>query len=156
MSKKFIADRTLGKLAKWLRILGYDCVYWRSDDLAGLLRCAHDDERAMITKDGKLYRRRGGLQALLVRENDPFRQLVEVLRYFCLSIRDDMLFSRCLVCNEPLHSVSTSDVEGHVPDYVFHTHTKFSRCPSCGRFYWLGTHHDHMAAVVEKLKASLA
>jgi len=154
MSTKFIADRTLGKLAKWLRIMGYDSVYWRSDDLDGLLRRAHDDDRTLITKDNKVYRRRGGVEALLVREDNPFRQLQEVVRHFRLPIREDRLFSRCLLCNEPLHAVSPSDVEGHVPDYIFHTQTSFSRCPSCGRVYWTGTHHDHMTAVVEQLRAS--
>ena len=55
----FIADKTLGKLAKWLRILGYDTVYWRSDDLTGLLRRSVEEGRALITKDTKLYQERG-------------------------------------------------------------------------------------------------
>jgi uncharacterized protein with PIN domain len=148
----FIADKTLGKLAKWLRILGYDTVYWRSDDLAGLLHRAHEEERALLTKDTKLYQEKGSLRALLIRDDNPFLQLQEVVRLFQLPLRQDMLFSRCLTCNTPLEDVTPEEVKGEVPDYIFHTHQEFSRCPSCRKVYWAGTHYGHMARVVERLQ----
>ena len=148
----FIADKTLGKLAKWLRILGYDTVYWRSDDLAGLLRLAHEEGRALVTKDTKLYQGKGSVRALLIREDNPFLQLQEVIRLFRLPVKHDMLFSRCLACNTPLEDVTPEEVKGEVPDYIFHTHQEFSRCPSCRKVYWAGTHYGHMARVVERLQ----
>ena len=60
-----------------------------------------------------------------------------------------MLFSRCLACNTPLEDVTPEEVKGEVPDYIFHTHQEFSRCPSCRKVYWAGTHYGHMARVVE-------
>jgi uncharacterized protein with PIN domain len=148
----FIADKTLGKLAKWLRILGYDTVYWRSDDLTGLLHRAHEERRALLTKDTKLYQEKGSLRALLIRDDNPFLQLQEVVRLFQLPLRQDMLFSRCLTCNIPLEDVTPEEVKGEVPDYIYHTHQEFSRCPSCRKVYWAGTHYGHMARVVERLQ----
>jgi len=147
----FIADRTVGKLAKWLRILGYDTVYWHSDDLQGLLRRARHEGRTLLTKDTKLCKGRGSVRALLIGEDNPFLQLKEVVRYFRLPVNKAKLFSRCLICNTPLESVDPAEVKEVVPDYIYHTHQEFSRCPSCRKIYWAGTHYDHMAAVVERL-----
>jgi len=149
---KFIVDRTLGKMAKWLRILGYDTTYWASADLDGLLHKAHDEARILVTKDSRLYRKKGGLRAVHVREDNPFLQLREVVQHFQLPIHDENLFSRCLHCNVPLEEVNRDDVREEVPDYVFHMHQEFSRCPSCRKVYWMGTHHDHMTMVVKRLK----
>jgi uncharacterized protein with PIN domain len=148
----FIADKTLGKLAKWLRILGYDTVYWRSDDLTELLHRAHEERRTLLTKDTKLYQEKGSLRALLIRDDNPFLQLQEVVRLFQLPLKQDMLFSRCLTCNTPLEDVAPEEVKGEVPDYIYHTHQEFSRCPSCRKVYWAGTHYGHMARVVERLQ----
>ena len=148
----FIADETLGKLAKWLRILGYDTVYWRSDDLRGLLRRAQEEGRALITKDTKLFQGKGSLKALLIREDNPFLQLQEVVHLFELPVTEDMLFSRCLTCNTPLEDVAPEEVKGEVPDYIYHTHQEFSRCPFCRKVYWAGTHYGHMARVVKRLQ----
>ncbi len=149
---KFIIDRTLGKLAKWLRILGYDAVYWRSGDLDGLLRRAHKESRVLITKDTKLYRRKGSLKALLIREDNPFLQMREVIHHFRLPIQKKKLFSRCLACNTPLVDVDPEEIKDEVPEYIFHTHQEFSRCPSCRKVYWAGTHYEHMSEMVERLK----
>ena len=148
----FIVDKTLGKLVKWLRILGYDTVYWRSDDLRGLLRRAQEEGRALITKDTKLYQGKGSLKALLIQEDNPFLQLQEVVHLFELPVTEDMLFSRCLTCNTPLEDVAPEEVKGEVPDYIYHTHQEFSRCPLCRKVYWAGTHYGHMARVVKRLQ----
>ena len=148
----FIADKTLGKLAKWLRILGYDTVYWRSNDLKRLLSRALEEERALITKDTKLYQERGSVRALLIREDNPFLQIQEVVRHFRLPVNKEILFSRCLTCNALLEDVVPEEVKEEVPDYIYRTHQAFSRCPSCRKVYWTGTHYGHMAKVVERLQ----
>jgi uncharacterized protein with PIN domain len=148
----FIADKTLGKLAKWLRILGYDTVYWLSDDLTGLLSRALEEGRSLITKDTKLYQRKGTVRALLIREDNPFLQIQEVVRHFQLPLNKKMLFSRCLTCNAILEEVVPEEVKEEVPDYIYHTHQAFSRCPSCRKVYWAGSHYGHMAKVVERLQ----
>jgi uncharacterized protein len=148
----FIADTTVGKLVKWLRILGYDTVYWRSEDPQGLLHRARDEGRTLITKDTKLYKDKGSLKALLIQEDNPFLQLQEVVRLFKLPLNKAMFFSRCLICNSQLEMVDPSEAREEVPDYIYHTHRTFSRCPSCRKIYWTGTHYEHMAAVVERLQ----
>ena len=148
----FIADKTLGKLAKWLRMLGYDTVYWRSNDLTGLLHRALAESRILITKDSKIYEGKGSIRALLIREDNPFLQIQEVVRHFQLPVNKEKLFSRCLTCNALLEDVDLEEVKEKVPDYIYHTHQEFSRCPSCRKVYWAGSHYGHMAKVVERLQ----
>jgi hypothetical protein len=149
---RFIADKTVGKLAKWLRILGYDTVYWCIDDLEAILRRAQEEDRTLITKDAKLYKGKGSREALLIREDNPFRQLRQVVRHFQLSVKQEMLFSRCLACNALLEARDPDEVKGEVPDYIYQAHREFSRCPTCGKIYWAGTHYGHMTRVVKQLQ----
>jgi len=148
----FIVDTTLGKLAKWLRILGYDTVYWRADDQAGIRRRAQDEGRTLITKDTKLFKATGSVEALLIHEDNPFRQLKEVVRRFHIVVDQGMLFSRCLACNALLERIDPDEAKGAVPDHIYHTHQEFSRCPSCRKVYWAGTHYGQMTRVVERLQ----
>jgi uncharacterized protein with PIN domain len=148
----FIVDTTLGKLAKWLRILGYDTVYWRVVDQAGILRRAREEERTLITKDTKLFKAKGTMVSLLIREDNPFRQLKEVVRHFRIRIDQGMLFSRCLACNALLERIDPDDAKGAVPDHIYHTHQEFSRCPLCHKVYWAGTHYGQMSRLVERLQ----
>jgi uncharacterized protein with PIN domain len=148
----FIVDTTLGKLAKWLRILGYDTVYWRTDDPEGILRRAGEEGRTLVTKDTKLFKAKGSLEALLIREDNPFRQLQEMVRHFRIRIDQEMLFTRCLACNAPLEAIDPEEAKGGVPDHIYHTHQEFSRCPICRKVYWAGTHYGQMTRVVERLQ----
>jgi hypothetical protein len=148
----FIVDTTMGKLAKWLRILGYDTLYWRTDDCEGILRRARAEGRTLVTKDTKLFKAKGSLEALLIREDNPFRQLKKVLRHFHVVVDQGMLFSRCLTCNAPLEAIDTEEAKGKVPDHIYHSHQEFSRCPVCRKVYWAGTHYGQMTRVVERLQ----
>jgi uncharacterized protein with PIN domain len=148
----FLVDSTLGKLAKWLRILGYDTLYWRAPDPEGILRRAREEGRVLVTKDAKLYKGKGALEALLVREDNPFRQLQEVVRHYRLIVDKGMLFTRCLACNAPLEAIDPEEAKGNVPDHIYHTHQAFSRCPVCRKVYWAGSHYGQMTKVVERLQ----
>jgi uncharacterized protein with PIN domain len=149
----FIVDKTLGKLAKWLRILGYDTFYWRFDDPEEIWRRARDEGRTLITKDTTLYKKgKGSSEALLIREDNPFRQLREVVHHFRLPVKKERLFSRCLACNVPLEAIDAEETKGKVPDYIYQNHQEFSCCPSCGKVYWAGTHYQRMTEVVERLQ----
>ena len=148
----FIVDTTLGKLAKWLRILGYDTLYWRADDQEGILHRAREEGRTLVTKDTKLFKAKGSVEALLIREDNPFRQLQEVVRHFRVPVNQGMLFSRCLVCNALLEAIDPDEAKGAVPDHIYHTHEEFSRCPVCRKVYWSGTHYGQMTRVVERLQ----
>ncbi len=141
---KFVLDPALGKLAKWLRILGHDAIYWRGDQ-KGLIELAERENRVIITKTRKILQEaQGRLTVFFVTENNPFLQLKEVIGGLKLKVKPEDLFSRCLICNEKLISISPENVKGRVPDYVYRTQGSFSECPKCRRVFWGGTHYERM------------
>lgn len=148
---KFVADRTLGKLAKKLRILGYDTLYYRSDDVHQLIHLARQEDRIILTRNTKLAIRRPKDRIITIQEDNPSRQLTEVVEQSNLSPVEDDLFSRCLLCNAVLLEIPRETAEGRVPDFIFHQQQDFSRCPQCERIYWQGSHLNHMKATVNEL-----
>ncbi len=143
---KFIADNMLGRLATWLRLLGYDTAYLPQADDPALVRVARAEDRVLLTRDVELTRRRG-IRHLLVESEKVTEQVRQVFRAFKLSARE--AFSRCAECNERLEVVSKESVRGTVPPYVFSTQDRFRRCAQCGRVYWRGTHWARMVAQIE-------
>jgi uncharacterized protein with PIN domain len=153
MPPKFIADHMLGRLARWLRILGYD-TFFAADPASGagqaledaaIARLAQAEDRWVLTRDTQFLRRRG-LRGLLIEAETIEAQLVQVVRAFGLT--SHRLFTRCLVCNTHLEEIAKPAVAGLVPPYVYRTQAQFRRCPACGRIYWRGT---HWARMVERL-----
>ncbi|WP_242393289.1 Mut7-C ubiquitin/RNAse domain-containing protein [Anaeromyxobacter oryzisoli] len=150
---RFVLDVHLGRLARYLRMLGFDA-RWRND--AGdeeIARAAATEHRIVLTRDAGLLKRRIVTHGYLVREADPRRQLAEVVRRLDL-VRGIAPFRRCLCCNALLEDVRKEDVLDHLPPRVRERHERFRRCPSCGRVYWAGTHHRRMEQVIEELLAS--
>ena len=96
---RFIADRTLGKLAKKLRVLGFDTVYWRGGNLEGAVKAAATEGRVLLTRSHRLQEKTATLQVLVVEANDPQEQILQVLSAFKLRPEGDQFFSRCLMCN---------------------------------------------------------
>ena len=146
---KLLADGMLGRLAKWLRILGFDTLYDPALDDHALLRLARAEGRILLTCDRELAHRRGA-PSLLVESTDLESQLRQVVRD--LHLNPDAAFSRCPVCNAPLREVEKSQVAGRVPPYVFRTQERFSLCPQCGRIYWRGTHWARMCQKIAQLR----
>ncbi len=149
---RFVVDGHLGRLARYLRMLGFDA-RWRSD--AGdeeLARVAATERRVLLTRDQGLLKRRIVSHGYWVRAADPRRQLAEVVRRLDLS-RAIAPFRRCLRCNEPLETVAKEVVEDELPPAVRRRHDAFRRCPSCRRVYWAGSHHRRMVELVSELLA---
>ncbi len=151
---KFIVDINVGKLAKWLRILGYDALFINPIEDGMLVEVARREGRVILTKDTHIAERRlvtsGQVRVALV-EGDLLR---DQLRFLAarLGLRGPFrLFSRCLECNVPLVGVSRSDVAKLVPPYVYRTQTHYMACQRCGRIYWPGTHWQRMQATVQEL-----
>ncbi len=136
---KFIADSMLGKLAIWLRILGYDTLYFKDIDDASLLRKAKEEDRMLLTRDTLLIKRRGVKNYIFINDNEPFKQLRQVIAELKLKINKNFL-TRCIYCNEVLLLVSKNEVEGVVPEYVFENYNSFNQCRKCRKIYWRGTH----------------
>jgi len=148
---KFLADEMLGRLAKWLRILGYDTLYHQHLDDNELVRLARAEGRLILTRDTKLTRRRG-VRHLLIKSELVEEQLPQVLNDLGLVL--DNLFSRCVICNTPLKEMERSAAKEQVPPYVFRTQECFKLCPQCGRIYWRGTHWEGMKGRIEGLEAT--
>ena len=149
---RFVLDVHLGRLARYLRMLGFDA-RWRNDERdEEIARVASAEHRIVLTRDAGLLKRRIVTHGYRVREADPRRQLAEV------SHRLDLFgsiapFRRCLCCNALLETVRKEDIAGELPPRVRERHDAFRRCPSCRRVYWAGTHHQRMERLIADLLA---
>lgn len=141
---KFIADRTLGKLCKKLRILGFDVIYWAGGSTSEAAKIAQIENRVLLTRSHKMPKEVTGIQVLIVAENDPSQQIRELISKLPLQPEAENFFSRCLLCNEPLRSINKEEVEGKVPDFIYGLYQIFFSCPRCQRIYWPGTHWQKM------------
>jgi uncharacterized protein with PIN domain len=149
---KFICDDNLGKLAKWLRTLGYDTLFFDPIEDGELVARALKDGRVVLSRDTHLsrFKLKLGERLILIRSDRPLVQLKQVLEHFKLKPRKELLFSRCLLCNEPLEDVDREKIKDQLYPYVYRTHEEFSRCPKCGRIYWPATHVEKMREKLSK------
>jgi uncharacterized protein len=150
-SECFVADAMLGRLVRWLRVMGIDVVYDPRLTDAHLLQYAEREGRVLLTRDRHLANKRGPARRLLIESAYYHEQVGEVVRAFQLAGRT-AVFSRCIRCNTPLQLVSRDLVAGKVPAYVFATQMTFKTCDVCDRLYWAGTHRDNM---LRQLRAML-
>jgi uncharacterized protein with PIN domain len=146
---KLLLDGMLGRLAKWLRLLGYDTAYFPDLDDNELVRLARAKGRVLLTRDRELTRRRG-LTCLLIESDELEEQLKQVISE--LNLEAEQTFSRCPVCNTPLREVEKLSVKERVPPYVFRTKEHFSLCPGCDRIYWRGTHWARMREEIARIR----
>lgn len=149
---RFIADDQLGKLARWMRILGLDTLYFQDIEDRELIRTAVEDKRILLTRDTRIAAEPGNAECLFVESDNWMEQLRQILSAFHLEVSPEKLFTRCLLCNSPLSPIPKEAVEERVPPFVFRTQQEFVRCPTCDKIYWQGTHVSH---VLEKLKLLL-
>ena len=146
---KFAADYMLGRLAKWLRILGHDVIYGRHLTGYGLIRAARAENRLILTRDRRLKQKQPPPFVLI--ESDHYReQLLQVIRHCGLKVGEEV-FTRCVECNSALQAQPKGSVESIVPSYVFSTQEQFFSCPRCHRIYWPATHHQRMLAELRNL-----
>jgi uncharacterized protein with PIN domain len=150
--ERFAADRMLGKLAKWLRVLGYDVAYLRQAADQEILRQLQDG-RTFLTRNrrARLWQQQG--KVFVVNANDPKEQLREVVRGLGLAKMAEALFSRCLSCNKLLEKVSREEVREQVPEYIWQAQNSFYRCEDCSKVYWSGSHSERMRKRLNKILA---
>jgi uncharacterized protein with PIN domain len=141
--QRFVADRMLGKLAKWLRVLGYDVVYLKTAAEEEILENLQEG-RTLLTRNRRARLWRGKGRVFMVNDNDPKIQLREVVKGLRLAESGGAIFSRCLKCNRFLDSVSREEIREELPDYIYQRQKEFHRCSDCGKVYWHGSHAVRM------------
>jgi uncharacterized protein with PIN domain len=141
---KFITDVNLGKLAKWLRILGYNTVYHTGNADRNFLKKAATEGRIVLTRKKNMERRQFSGRLVIIHSGHVEEQLIEVMDKLSFSPDPEQIFSICLRCNECLVEVNRDEVSCMVPTHVFLSHTEFLMCPMCKGVFWPGTHRDNV------------
>ncbi|CAB5160983.1 hypothetical protein D3OALGB2SA_5426 [Olavius algarvensis associated proteobacterium Delta 3] len=147
---RFLADPALGKLAKWLRILGMDARYIRSGSIdRALADC--EPGRILLIRSRRIAKQERDRKIIFIRSNAPIRQLEEVIDAARIRRGDVRPFSRCIRCNVLISQVAKASVKYRVPDWVWEQHHHFHKCNRCGRIYWAGTHIDRSLLQIDAL-----
>ena len=147
---KFITDASLGRLAKWLRLLGYDTVVFTKEAGRDLMRQANAERRIVLTRRHDMTERQFSGILHLITDVDAGRQINDVIEKFSLKTDRQKMFGICLECNEKLSTVSREEVRDLVPQYVFENCTEYNRCPKCRKIYWTGTHERNALRFMKK------
>ncbi len=148
---KFIVDNNVGRLAVWLRALGYDTLFINPIDDGVLVKIALDEERVVLTKDVGVMERRlitsGQVKALFIHTTRWTEQLKEVVD--ALGLQSSGKFTRCLNCNTTLTLCSAEKAAPHVPPDILAEQSQFFHCSQCDRYFWQGSHWERMLRVID-------
>ena len=147
---RFVIDSHLGRLAVYLRMLGFDTLYrndYRDDDL---VRISLEERRTLLTSDRSLLMRGAVTHGYFVRQRHWREQLIDVIYRFDLAGCVSPL-TRCLVCNEPLEVVAKKAIVDRVPPRSRESCNEFWQCPGCRRLYWNGSHHRRMLQFIDQM-----
>ena len=147
---KFIADAMLGRLARWLRILGYDVSYESSISDDDLIARAIREHRIILTMDRKLTERESARNSMLIKSPSYKEQLKQVITHYNIDYKTE-IFTRCLVCNNLLETIEKEKIKDRIPSYVYSTQDEFDICRQCGRIYWSGTHRTKMLKMLDEI-----
>ena len=147
---RFAADAMLGRLARWLRALGWDTSYDESLSDPVLVQQANAQQRVLLTRDRHLLRELRPERALEIRQDDPLQQLHAVAIGLALDPPSE-LFTRCLLCNAPLQELDAAQAQLLLPAGVRDVPGPVRRCPQCGRLYWQGSHVRRMRAALQRV-----
>jgi len=154
--KMFIADVMVGRLARYLRMAGYDVAYSNEADDDQILQKARREDRIVLTRDTMMLRRRdftrGVLRSVYITDDSLEKQLLQVMSCFGLKLEPNLI--RCLECNSLLEETEKAGLENRVPPYVYKTRDDFKYCPGCSKYYWRGTHYDYMQKYFNNLNKS--
>jgi uncharacterized protein with PIN domain len=148
---KFLADGMLGKLTRWLRMLGHDVEYSSKLDDAELAVTAKKEQRVLLTRDLELYHRvtAKGVEAFYVAGETEAERLAELAKRFSIALAIDLENSRCPKCNTKLRVAPKETLAGKVEKNTFAYYSDFWECPRCGQIYWQGAHWDRIHATLK-------
>jgi uncharacterized protein with PIN domain len=151
---KFIADGMLGKLTRWLRMLGQDVKYSNQFEDEELIITANKERRVLLTRDLELYQRAiaKGIDAFYVEGRTEAEKLAELAKRFDFPLTIDLKRSRCPRCNTKIRPTPKEKLAGKVEKNTFIYYDEFWKCPKCGHIYWQGAHWEGICATLEKAK----
>lgn len=150
---RFVLDSHLGRLAAYLRMLGFDCLYQSNYDDEELAKIAQAEDRILLSRDRRLLMRKAVTHGYCLRSLDSLEQLSEVLARFGLTGRS-IPFHRCLRCNHPLEPVPKESVLDRLEPLTKLYFDEFQICPACKQIYWKGSHYERMQGLIEQLTGS--
>ena len=145
-----MTDRNLGKLTKWLRILGYDTACHTGNIDRSFLKRGAKEERIVLTRRRDMAGRSFLGQMFIVCSDKVSDQLSEVIEEYSLKPDPEKFLTVCLACNEKLENIQRMGVESCVPPYVFQTQGNFQICPRCEKIFWPGTHKDNVLLYLKR------
>jgi uncharacterized protein len=148
---RFVADVHLGRLMRYLRMMGLDVLYKNNFVDEEIVRISLIERRAILTRDRGILKRNDVTHGYWVRSTNVEEQVKEVLRRFYLQ-KEIKEFTRCLECNEPLKSIKKETIIDQLPPKVANSQNDFYRCPGCNKIYWKGTHYLSMLKFIQSIK----
>lgn len=147
---RFICDEQLGRLAKWLRLQGFDTVFKCPMEDSELIRIAQSEKRFLLTRDHHLPAKTLWEGVIIIEGSHYARQMEELRKKMRLAKTKP--FTRCLDCNELIRSIPKAEVQDRVPEEVAESYDKFYTCPACQKIFWRGSHVKNSEAALNRLK----
>jgi len=146
---QFAAERPVGKLSKWLRLMGFDTIY--EQDVTPEEFNAAGGKRILLRRGLKKRRMWPSNRVLNIASNDPLKQVKEVISALKMTASDLRPFSMCTHCNIPVRKVNKDAIRSEVPDYIWETCNTFHSCANCKRIFWPGSHTRHSTRIIKQL-----
>jgi len=147
----------LGRLARWLRLTGFDTLYFKNIADEELLEKTRSENRVLLTKDKKLHQQiiKEGLRSVLIPSIPNSEALAFLSKTFNVQLNIDPANSRCPVCNGMITSVEKETIRPMISDSTFGRYDQFWQCIQCGKIYWMGSHYKSMRKIITKIVASI-
>lgn len=145
MEPNFAAEKTLGKLTKWLRILGFDTIY--DPDIKN----PAESGRILLTRTKNIKDEYTTDKLIFIKSDKPFNQLKEVIKALGIVNEDIKTFTRCIRCNTKIRMINKNSIRSVIPDYVWENQDSFKTCIKCKRIYWQGSHTKRSMEIIKKL-----
>lgn len=147
---RFVADVMLGRLARWLRIAGFDVLYSNNYTDEELIAISSLEQRVLLSRDTRLLIRKPVKEFIFLGSQEIQKQLRQVFETMNITALTTPL-TRCLGCNEALVETSRESVREYVPEFVYNTQSRFKSCPKCGKIFWAGTHRSAAVQILQRL-----
>ena len=148
---KFIVDETLGKLAKWIRFLGYDTESCFQLDNPEIMVKAMDENRIILTREIDFAQNKNlNLQVVIIKFDNLKEQLLQLKQQLGVMVTPEQ-FMRCSICNSELKVVDRTFITGKVPPYIIKTKSKFKFCSTCNKVFWEGTHLGGIKKLIKEV-----